>query len=281
MSFVIKQAGLREIETALGWAKAEGWNPGLADAASFYAADASGFFVGEWEGRMVASIAAVKYGEAFAFVGLYIVQPEFRGRGLGLATWERAMASLGGRNVGLDGVIERQAAYSKSGFTTVHRNVRYGGRVRSMGREAGAGRSTIPAEAWGVLSEFDRRFFPAERASFLKAWLAQPGVETCFDERDGKICGYGVMRRCHEGRKIGPLFAIDAVAARRVLEELLSRVGDEPVFLDVPEDNAAAVALARGAGLAPVFETARMYTRGRPTDVDWAGVYGVTTFELG
>ena len=53
-----------------------------------------------------------------------------------------------------------------------------------------------------------------------------------------------------------------------------------PLFLDVPEPNAAAVALAQAAGMAPVFETARMYTR-PPPPVRAERVFGVTSFELG
>jgi hypothetical protein len=53
-----------------------------------------------------------------------------------------------------------------------------------------------------------------------------------------------------------------------------------PVFLDTPEANPAALALAKRHGMMPVFETARMYTKEPPTaPVDRC--YGVTTFELG
>lgn len=48
----------------------------------------------------------------------------------------------------------------------------------------------------------------------------------------------------------------------------------------MPEPNATAVALAEAAGLKPAFETARMYTGPEPA-IDRAGLFGVTTFELG
>jgi hypothetical protein len=59
--------------------------------------------------------------------------------------------------------------------------------------------------------------------------------------RDGEVAGYGVIRRCREGYKIGPLFADDAA-----------------IYIDPPVTNAAAIALAESHGLAPSFETARM-----------------------
>lgn len=54
----------------------------------------------------------------------------------------------------------------------------------------------------------------------------------------------------------------------------------EPLVIDVPEPNEAAVRLAEHLGLTPSFEAARMYT-GPVPDVDLAGMYGVTSLELG
>ncbi len=69
-----------EFDTAIEWAAAEGWNPGLHDAATFHGADPDGFLVGLIDGEPIASIFAVKYGATFAFIGGYIVKPEWRGR---------------------------------------------------------------------------------------------------------------------------------------------------------------------------------------------------------
>ena len=65
-----------------------------------------------------------------------------------------------------------------------------------------------------------------------------------------------------------------------LFRDLAARVAGETVFLDVPLPNAAAVALAEGHGMQPVFETARMYT-GEPPHIDLDRIFGVTTFELG
>ena len=91
-----------EIDLALDWAAAEGWNPGLADAACFAGVDPEGFLIGELDGAPVATISCVAYDEQFAFLGFYLVRPELRGRGYGLRMWQAAMAHAGSRTVGLD-----------------------------------------------------------------------------------------------------------------------------------------------------------------------------------
>jgi hypothetical protein len=114
-----------DLEVALDWAAAEGWNPGLADADPFYSADPGGFRMGFVDGEPATAISVVRYGPAFAFLGLYICRPDLRGRGYGRATWAAGMATTEGRTVGLDGVVARQADYRRSGFFLANRNVRY------------------------------------------------------------------------------------------------------------------------------------------------------------
>jgi Acetyltransferase (GNAT) domain len=89
-----------------------------------------------------------------------------------------------------------------------------------------------------------------------------------------------VIRPCRQGRKIGPLAADDRSAAEVILSALLASVGGGEIFLDIPSINRDAVALAQDFGLAPVFETARMYTGAIPR-LRLERVFGVTTFELG
>ena len=72
-------------------------------------AEPGGFLIGELRDEPVGCISAVSYGGRYGFIGLYIVRPEYRGRGYGLRLWQAAMARLEGHNVGLDGVVAQQA----------------------------------------------------------------------------------------------------------------------------------------------------------------------------
>lgn len=89
-----------------------------------------------------------------------------------------------------------------------------------------------------------------------------------------------MIRPCQRGWKIGPLVADDRAAAESVLAALLGAAGRSEIFIDVPSPNASAVALAGSLGLAPVFETARMY-KGPAPALRLERIFGVTTFELG
>jgi GNAT superfamily N-acetyltransferase len=269
-----------EMALAVDWAAAEGWNPGLHDAPTFYAADPTGFLVGMLGEEPVASISMVKYGSAFAFLGLYLVRPAFRSSGYGLRLWQDAMAGAHGRQVGLDGVVAQQANYRKSGFALAWRNVRYEGQGRGGAPSAPRLRSLATIPLAEVLA-YDRPFFPEERSQFLGAWLGQADASGLGFVEDGRLQGYGLIRRCRTGWKIGPLFADTETIAEALYLALAANAGrGEPIWLDIPEANEAAVALTRRHGMRMVFETARMYT-GTPPPVPMHRLYGITTFELG
>jgi hypothetical protein len=268
-----------EIAIAIDWAAAEGWNPGVSDAASFAAADPEGFFLGEIDGAPAATISCVNYGSRFAFIGLYIVRKDLRGRGYGLSIWNAGIAHAGARVIGLDGVVERQPSYQKSGFALAYANVRYGGVVATpvRPRDDLIALAEVPLAA---VEADDATVFPAPRPAFLSAWINAPGHLGRAIVRNGRLAAWGVIRPCRKGFKVGPLVADDRAAAEAVLLSLISDAGGGEIFLDVPSVNPDAVALAKGLGLAPVFETARMYT-GAIAPLRLDRVFGVTTFELG
>jgi GNAT superfamily N-acetyltransferase len=223
----IGRMSLPDVEVAIDWAAAEGWNPGLNDAACFYAIDPNGFFSGVLDGRMIASGSVPIYDAQFAFCGLYIVEPAYRGKGYGLSLTKAMLAYVGDRNVGLDGVENMADRYARLGFRAAHRTVRHAFTPKSI--------ETVPAEIgpltrvpFAELATYDRRHFFAPRDNFLRLWDTQPhAVALGFVDAD-RLKGYAVLRKCCNGYKIGPLFAdqpeiAEACSARFAITRSASR----------------------------------------------------------
>lgn len=274
-----------EFDMVLDWAALEGWNPGRFDAQAFRATDPEGLLIGLLADQPVAAISAIKYGDTFGFVGFYIVKPAYRGQGYGWQLWQAAMTRLAKRNIGLDGVPAQQDNYRRSGFELAHRNIRYQGTGAGMAVDsalpAGTRLVSLVVFPLAALAAYDRNFFPASRQTFLRGWISQPQSTALGLLRDQRLLGYGVLRSCRLGHKIGPLFADTAPAAAALLSALCGGTdGAAPIFLDVPQCNPAALALAESRGMQKVFETARMYSAGAP-DLALERSYGITSFELG
>ena len=267
----------QDVRIAIDWAAAEGWNPGINDANAFYRADPHGFFLACDGDKPVGCCSAVIYEKRFAFFGLFIVHPDHRGRGIGLQLTHAAMEYVGECNCGLDGGVAMQSKYAAFGFRLAYRNIRFEGSCETRLQN-----NVVPIDnrLLESLQDYDTRHFSVRRAAFLRSWVVQPGVLALGCIKGGRLAGYGVLRPCRVGYKIGPLFADDDQIADALFQSLCARSHGASVYLDVPEPNRAALALARRYGMRPCFETARMYTRQVP-DFPIDRVFGVTTFELG
>lgn len=278
--FAVRIMTRRDMDMAVAWAAMEGWNPGIHDAESFFSADPNGFFIGEVNREPVATLSAVSYGERFGFLGFYIVKPEHRGKGFGMQIWNAGLGWLQGRNVGLDGVVAQQDNYKKSGFKLAYRNIRYEGRGGGKLPTHG-GLQPLTALPFQAVEAYDRPCFPENRTRFLASWLHQPQGIALGVVLNGDLAGYGVIRPCRQGFKVGPLMADTPEVAETLFLALKAGVPpSEPVYLDVPEVNHEAVSLAARHQMDIVFETARMYTGPAP-DIPLHRLYGVTSFELG
>ncbi len=278
--FTVKTMTREEVSLAVAWADQEGWNPGLHDAECYHVADANGFLLGTIEGEPVATISVIRYGAAFGFLGFYIVAPQYRGQGYGIRIWNEGIRYLAGRTIGLDGVVAQQDKYRKSGFRLAYRNIRFEG---AGGGGASGSSAIVPLDSvpFEQVSSYSLRYFPEDRSDFLKCWIHQPASHAFGVVQGDRLVGYGVMRACRTGYKIGPLFADDDELAALLLLELRAQVAQgERIFLDVPEVNDSAVNLAERNHMSRVFETARMYNREAP-DIDVAHTFGVTSFEIG
>jgi predicted N-acetyltransferase YhbS len=281
MDISVRNLRPEEIPWVLDLAASEGWNPGLHDAAAFHAADPDGFLVAEHRGEALGCISAVSYGGRFGFIGLYIVAPAWRGRGVGLRLWTEGMGRLTGHVVGLDGVPAQQANYRRSGFVLAWNNVRFAGVARHIAPLNALPIVPLEAVDFTTLCNDDARVFPAPREAFLRRWIGLPDATGLAWLEDGRLAGWGSIRRCREGHKIAPLVADNARIANALYTALCATVpAGDPVFLDVPLPNAEAVALARAQDMNSVFETARMYAGPAP-DCELHRVFGITSFELG
>ena len=278
----IRKLDEAQVDVAIEWAAAEDWNPGLNDRAAFFAADPNGFhglFVGD---ELTVTISVVQYDARFGFLGFYICRPDRRGEGFGLQLFEHALTNARPTTIGLDGVVAQEHNYGRSGFVTAHRNVRFGGRPQPL-PDDDAHITRVTGDHIDRLTAYERAasVFPAPRPQFLEPWITATGTFAAAIEGDATMKGYGVIRPCRSGYKIGPLFCVDRSRAEQLIAALITAVGtNDEIFLDVPQPNTAGMELAHALGLEPVFETVRMY-RGPDPGIALQHTFGVTSFELG
>lgn len=268
------------VKTAIQWAAREGWNPGLNDAKCFYQTDPHGFFAGTLNGKIIATGSAVIYDDNFAFCGLYIVDKNYRDQGFGLELTRARLAYIGNRNAGIDGVFNMMDKYTRLGYQFAYNNARYRLEQSAPSPLADQCITSIDKIDFTQLCTYDRLHFPAPRQQFLKCWINQRNCLALAYVQNKRIKGYGVIRACQSGYKIGPLFADTPEIAASLFTHLSQFTKGEELFLDIPENNPSAIELVTQYKMSKIFATARMYLKEEP-QLAINQIYGITTFELG
>ena len=278
MTLRIETMSTDDLSRALSWAAEEGWNPGFDDADAFQAADPGGFLMGWLGAEPVCCISVVRHSAAFGFLGLYLCRPDQRGRGHGWAIWQAGLALLGDRTVGLDGVVAQQDNYARSGFRIAYRNIRMTGTPETP--EPGSAVAVGPEHLPSMLA-LDRAACGEQRPAYLTRWFRDTETRRSRVVLDGdRLVGLGTIRRCHTGCKIGPLMAESLETALSLLSALCAVFPGQPVFVDVPEPNAAFLEALTRLRFSPIFETARMY-KGPGPEARLELVFGQANLELG
>lgn len=271
-----------EVLTITQWAADEQWNPGLHDVEIAHALDPDAFISLRHGDEMVGGGSSFSYHGEFGFVGLFIMRPDLRGQGIGSVLWNHLITVMRSRlspgaAIGIDGVFNVVPFYEKTGFSFAYRNLRFDG-VASPAPDQGL----VPfvPTAFDELVAYDQPFHAVDRSEFLRAWVGHPAFHTATVVEHGHLVGYGCLRPCRSGFRFGPVVADRPDIAERLLVGLMATVAGQPVQLDVPEPNAAALALAGKFSMTESFGTARMYNGSTP-QIAVDRTYGVTSFEFG
>ncbi|WP_107038006.1 GNAT family N-acetyltransferase [Brumimicrobium mesophilum] len=282
-SFELKRLNKQGLSTLMQWALKEGWNPGENDIDAFWDADPDGFYGIYNENELIAGGAVISYNQEFGFMGLFIVHPDFRGKGIGNKLWYLRRDLLinrlnTGAPIGMDGVVAMQPFYEKGGFKKDFRDERYEfqGQKSSVSNKL----SSIKSADIDTIMAYDLKRFGFPRTEFLKTWLTLPNSKGFKYVEKDLIKGYAVIRKVKSGYKIGPLFAENKEIAEEIFKACLNTVEGQSVYLDIPVINEEAVKLVKKYNGKYVFECARMYY-GEVPKVDVGKVFGITTFELG
>ena len=267
-----------------------GWNQTPADWERFLAAGPDGCFLAECNGAAAGTATTFVYGPELAWIGMVLVHPEQRRRGIGNALLLHCVGYLQGRGVRcikLDATALGQPVYERLGFQTEWSLTRWertgppppfttiGSGVRI--RDWRAGDET-------AVDRLDTAAFGVSRQRLLHPLAKQSCVARIVESDTGDPLGYGLMREGARAFYLGPVVARTCAAAVPLLEALLMPNGaatDPKVFWDIPNQNLASMTWARAHGFTPQRSLTRMYLGQNHAPGDPHLQFGITAPELG
>jgi GNAT superfamily N-acetyltransferase len=233
------------------------WNQTEADWEFFLAAQPEGCFVSEVDERVVGTVTTIIYEDRFAWIGMLLVEPELRNRGVGRALLQQAIQHLDSRGVPcmrLDATPQGKLLYEKLGFVDQYEIERWG-----LKRQPPEPKSAATAPHFGKVLELDREVFGADRSALLRALgeSAPEFVEVLVGPTG--VSGYSFGRHGSHSDHLGPWIAEDESGAEQLLDSFLARSARESIVVDCLRSNPWARTTLEARG----FELVRPLTRMR------------------
>jgi GNAT superfamily N-acetyltransferase len=225
-----------------------GWNQTEADWRRFLDLEPDGCFVAELDGEPVATTVVCTFGP-IAWVAMVLVDAVVRGRGIGTALMQHALAFLderGVRSVRLDATPLGRPLYEKLGFVAQFELARHGGVLPPAPRATGV-ESARPGDFEGLFA-LDRAVTATDRRPLLLRLFAEQPDAVRLVQRDGRCMGFVTVRPGTRALQIGPCIA-SVEAGPLLFADAWHRYAGEYVFIDIPTGNTRAAAMATARGL--------------------------------
>jgi GNAT superfamily N-acetyltransferase len=257
-----------------------GWNQTETDWQRFVDMQPDGCFVAEWDGQTVGTTVTCVF-RSVAWIAMVLVDPEFRGRGIGKALMSHALNFLDAQGVScvrLDATALGKPLYEKLGFVVEYELSRYEG-FPKPGVPTGLKLTPAPARSvqadskeWAHLIQLDRDITGADRSKFLSRLFSEAPEAIRVVRWPTQGIGFLASRAGTRARQIGPCLGTPD-AGMTLMRDAACLYADTRVYIDIPMQNQLATDTAKEMGLTVQRQLVRM-RRGRPlaerTDYIWA-----------
>lgn len=228
----------RDVPSAMKLKESAGWNQTEADWLRLLRLEPRGCFAATVGERLVGTVTTTAYGRKLAWVGMVLVDPSLRRRGIASRLMGAALSYLDGERVEtvkLDATPDGRHVYERLGFEpelTIERWQRPGDDARPE-RTRGPAASIFESVRREEVLELDRAAFGADRARLVEALFAESLVTSVTWTIERVVVGYALAREGASADYVGPVVAPDLATADRLLEQLLGRLGSRPVYVDL------------------------------------------------
>ena len=259
------------------------WNQVPRDWHGFIELEPDGCFVGEKEGRVVATTTTINYENRMGWIGMVLVDPDFQRQGIATRLISHAidyLESIDCRCQKLDATELGSFVYQRFDFTTEYPVERWRHPHPSTVRTESLP-NILPWESEHLDSivDFDQTAFGASRAKLL-AWYGSNDAPKFVSEAADSTTGYVAGRRGSWGWQLGPCVANDGRTARALMGAFLAQVPSGPAIVDTVADNYEAIQLLEEFGFKRHRRLHRMCRGGCPAGTV-RRIFGLAGFEFG
>jgi GNAT superfamily N-acetyltransferase len=278
--FRIRGMTVADIPFGMRLKEQAGWNQVAADWSRLLDLEPEGCFVAELDGTAAGTVTTCRFGRV-AWVAMMLVDESFRSRGIGRSLMKHALDHLdshGVVTVRLDASPLGRPLYESLDFVAEATLARYVGVLPPAN-----GLPEVPAPASSKLldgvTQLDHQVSGTDRERLIRRLIQEQPDSFHVAIESNVVCGFLLARPGARATRIGPCIA-SKPAAELLLADARRRYAAETITMDIPVDNATAIALASSWGLDMTGSLTRM-SRGPSVHEDLSRLWASTGPEKG
>ena len=241
------------------------WNQTVDDWKRVLTLNPTGCYVAECNNTMAGTATTTRYGKDLAWIGMLLVHPEFRRKGIARALLKTCVDHLSDvQCIKLDATPLGKPLYDQFGFHDEWPLTRWElegspSENRPSSHEADFITRSLTRDDIQSIGSFDKRTFGVLRKDLLESYICSESTTCAEFVNSTTPTGYAMIRRGSRASYLGPIVADSAAIAERLVLGLTTRAARELTFWDIPDINSAATVLAKSMGFRKQRPLMRMF----------------------
>jgi len=263
----LRKMALSDMDSLMKLKDAEGWNQLEKDWALLINYKEGVNLVAVLDDHIVGTITAINYDNTLAWIGMMLVDSDYRGRGISKLLLLEAIDKLNKcKSIKLDATPAGRPVYLKLGFMeeyTLYRMTNPSVSKIFLNDDSFITEPLKPADIPEVVA-FDKEVFGADRTELIK-YLYETYPELAWLIKENNcIAGFCLGRRGKKFTQIGPVSASSAIGVKTLIQSAIDKMTGQAVVVDIFAAKSEIKEWLEAKGFIPQRPFERMYLRNNP-----------------
>ena len=261
--FIIREMRPGDITGAMKLSTAEGWNQTENDWNFLIENSKNICVIAEHSDKIIGTTTAMNYSGNAAWIGMVLVDKEFRGQGVSTSLLTEVLKKLTSfKSVKLDATPAGRNVYKKFGFRDEFEIVRMTNLSMeniSVKNDEKIFPEHIELKHLNEIIDFDKNIFGVKRSSLIKYLLSQYPQKAWMIKRNNLIAGIVLGRSGNKYHHIGPVFAANIIDAKNLINSALNELKNKSVVVDIISEKNYLIGWLKLNGFSTQRKFVRMY----------------------
>jgi GNAT superfamily N-acetyltransferase len=280
----LKKMRLSHMDGLMKLKNAEGWNQLEKDWALLINYKASVNLVAVLDKRIVGTVTAINYAGTVVWIGMMLVDKDYRGRGIGKLLMLDVIDKLNKcESIKLDATPAGRPVYLKLGFKDEYKLYRMTNpsALKISLSDSKILTEKIRPEDIPEVAAFDKKVFGADRTELIRQLYEGSPELAWLSKAHGRVAGFCLGRPGLNFTQIGPLHASSREHAEALIRSAINQVTGRALVVDIAADKRDTRLWLEECGFETQRPFDRMYLHTNPHPGDIAYQYLIAGPELG